>query len=40
MFIPDPDLDFLPIPDQEVQKAPDPGSWFATPLLEWNNLLC
>ncbi len=34
MFIPDqipgPDLDFLPIPDQEVKKAPDPGSGFAT----------
>jgi hypothetical protein len=26
MFIPDPDLDFLPIPDPEVKKAPDPGS--------------
>ncbi len=24
--IPDPDLDFLPIPDPEVKKAPDPGS--------------
>jgi hypothetical protein len=25
MFIPDPDLDFLPIPDPGVKKAPDPG---------------
>jgi hypothetical protein len=24
MFIPDPDLDFLPIPDPGVKKAPDP----------------
>jgi hypothetical protein len=31
MFIPDPDLDFLPIPDPGVKKAPDPGS--ATLLL-------
>jgi hypothetical protein len=30
MFIPDPDLDFLPIPDPGVKKAPDPGSGFAT----------
>jgi hypothetical protein len=28
MFIPDQDLDFLPIPDPGVKKAPDPG--FAT----------
>jgi hypothetical protein len=26
MFIPDPDLDFLPIPDPGVKKAPNPGS--------------
>ncbi len=26
MFISDPDLDFLPIPDPGVKKAPDPGS--------------
>jgi hypothetical protein len=26
MFIPDPDLDFLPIPDPAVKKAPDPGN--------------
>ncbi len=26
MFIPDPDLDVLPIPDPGVKKAPDPGS--------------
>ncbi len=28
MFMPDPDpdLDFLPIPDPGVKKAPDPGS--------------
>jgi hypothetical protein len=26
MFIPDPDLDFLPITDLGVKKAPDPGS--------------
>jgi hypothetical protein len=30
MFIPDPDLDFLPIPDPGVKKAPDPGSGSAT----------
>ncbi len=28
--IPDPDADFLPIPDPGVKKAPDPGSGFAT----------
>ncbi len=26
MFIPDPDLDFLPVPDPGVEKALDPGS--------------
>jgi hypothetical protein len=26
MFIPDPDLDFLPIPDPGVKKSSDPGS--------------
>ncbi len=26
MFIPDPDADFLPIPDPGVKKALDPGS--------------
>ncbi len=31
MFIQDPDLDFLPIPDPGVKKAPDPRS--ATLLL-------
>jgi hypothetical protein len=30
MFILDPDLDFLPIPDPVVKKAPDPGSGSAT----------
>jgi hypothetical protein len=25
MFIPDPDLDILPIPDPGAEKAPDPG---------------
>jgi hypothetical protein len=30
MFIPDPDLDFLPIPYTGVKKAPDPGSESAT----------
>jgi hypothetical protein len=30
MFIPEPDLDFLPIPDLGVKKAPDPGSGSAT----------
>ncbi len=25
MFIPDPDLDFLPIPDPEVKKSQNPG---------------
>jgi hypothetical protein len=29
--IPDPDPDFLPIPDLRVKKAPDPGSGSATP---------
>ncbi len=28
MFIPDPDLDFLPIPDLGVKKAPDPQHCF------------
>jgi hypothetical protein len=27
MFIPDPGLDFLPIPDLGVKKAPDPEHW-------------
>jgi hypothetical protein len=26
LFIPDPDLDFFPIPDPTVKKALDPGS--------------
>jgi hypothetical protein len=26
MFVPDPDLDFLTIPDPEVKEKPDPGS--------------
>jgi hypothetical protein len=26
MLIPDPDLDFLPIPDPGVKKAPDPDT--------------
>jgi hypothetical protein len=30
MFIPDPDLDFLPIPDHGVKKASDPQSGSAT----------
>ncbi len=30
MIIPDPDLDFLPISDPGVKKAPDPGSGSAT----------
>jgi hypothetical protein len=30
MLIPDPDLEFLPIPDPGVKKAPDPGSGSAT----------
>jgi hypothetical protein len=29
-FIPDPDLDFLPIPDPRVKKALDLGSGSAT----------
>jgi hypothetical protein len=33
MFIPDPDLDFLPIPDPWVKKAPDPGYGSATLVL-------
>jgi hypothetical protein len=35
--IPDPDPDFLPIPDAGVKKAPDPGSGFAT-LVETESL--
>jgi hypothetical protein len=35
MFIPDPDLDFLHIPDPGVKKVPDPGSGSAA-LLEVN----
>jgi hypothetical protein len=31
--IPDRDLDFLPIPDPGVKKAPDPGSGSATLLF-------
>jgi hypothetical protein len=27
MFFPDPDLDFLPIPDPGVKKARDPQHW-------------
>jgi hypothetical protein len=30
IFIPDSDLDFVPIPDSGVKKAPDPGSGSAT----------
>jgi hypothetical protein len=30
LFIPDPDPNFLPIPDQGVKKAPNPGSGSAT----------
>jgi hypothetical protein len=30
LFIPDPDPDFLPIPDLGVKKAPDPGSGSTT----------
>ncbi len=37
MFIPDPDPDFLPIPDRDVKKAPNPGSGSAT--LEINVFL-
>ncbi len=35
MFIPDPDTDFLSIPDPGVKKTSDPGSGSAT-LLESN----
>jgi hypothetical protein len=38
MFIPDPDLDFLPIPDPGVKKAPDPGSGAA--ILQYLLLGC
>jgi hypothetical protein len=34
MFIPDPDLEFLPIPDPGVQKAPDPDQQHCF----WSNL--
>ncbi len=30
MFIPDPDADFLSIPDPRVKKAPNPGYGYAT----------
>jgi hypothetical protein len=30
MFIPDPELDFKPIPDPGVKRAPDTGSGFPT----------
>jgi hypothetical protein len=30
LFFSDPDLDFIPIPDPGVKKAPDPGSGSAT----------
>jgi hypothetical protein len=33
MFVPDPDFDFLPIPDPVVKKASDPGSGSATLLI-------
>ncbi len=35
LFIPDPDLDFLPIPDPGVKKLPDHWSGSATP-IKWN----
>jgi hypothetical protein len=28
MFIPDPDLDCLPIPDPGAEKVPDPQHWW------------
>ncbi len=34
LFIPDPDHEFLPIPDPGVKKAPGPGSRSATLFLE------
>jgi hypothetical protein len=37
MFIPDPDLDFLPIPVPAVIKAPDIGSGSATLEYSVNN---
>jgi hypothetical protein len=37
MFIPDPDLDFLTIPDPGIKKAMDPGSGSATLL---NRMVC
>jgi hypothetical protein len=37
MFIPDPDLDFLPIPDPGVKKPPDRGS--ATLVAIWFSLI-
>jgi hypothetical protein len=36
MNIPDPDLDFFPIPDPWVKKAPDPGSGSAHWVKEYN----
>ncbi len=33
MLFPDPDLDFLPIPDPGVKKAPDPGYGSATMII-------
>jgi hypothetical protein len=37
-MIPDQDLDYLPIPDPGVGKAPDPGSGSATPCLKYYTL--
>jgi hypothetical protein len=39
MFIPDPDIDFSPIPDpaSRAKKAPDPGSGSATLVFHYLN---
>ncbi len=35
MFVPDPDLNFLPIPELGVKKVRDPGSVSATLVVNW-----
>ncbi len=35
MFTPDPDLNFLPITDPGVKKAPDPGHWYSKLHAPW-----
>ncbi len=37
--IPDPDADFLPIPDPGVKKAPDPGSRIRNTVFPFDSCL-